>query len=81
MKKTLESMDKLQADLDEAFTFNLGLENQTKFAGDQVALLQYQVSNLQAQAEGARTVSMKVAELLMELKEIVAQGGEMSIQG
>lgn len=39
MKETLESVDKLLADLDEALTSKLCLKNQVKFAEDRVALL------------------------------------------
>lgn len=53
MRETLESMDKLQADLNEALTSNLGLEHRVKSAEDQVVLLQHQVLELHAQANKA----------------------------
>lgn len=51
MKETLESMDKLQANLELAFASNLGLEGEAKSTKakstkDQVALLQRQVLEL-----------------------------------
>lgn len=39
MKETLESVDKLQIDLDQANTSKLALENRAKAAEDQVAML------------------------------------------
>lgn len=43
MKETLELVDKLQVDLGEANASKLALENRTKSAKDQVAMLQLQV--------------------------------------
>lgn len=48
MKETLESMDKLQADLDATLPSKLSLKNRAKSVDDQVALLQPQVLELQA---------------------------------
>lgn len=45
-----------------------------------MALLQCQVLELQAQPEGAQAASTRVTELEAELKETMAQGGEMFIQ-
>lgn len=39
MKETLESVDKLRVDLDEAIASKLSLKNQAKSTEDQVALL------------------------------------------
>lgn len=50
MKETLEWIEKLQTDLDEANTAKATLENQFKTAEDQVANLQCQVQELQSQA-------------------------------
>lgn len=41
MKETLESVDKLQTDLDTAFASNLGLEDRVKSTEDQAAMLQH----------------------------------------
>lgn len=79
IKETMEFVDKLQANLDAALTYNLDLENQAKSTKDQVALLQHQVVELQAQAKGARATSTRLVELEAKLKEIVAQGGEIFI--
>lgn len=46
-----------------------------------MALLQCEVLELRAQAEEARATSIKVAELEAELKEIMAQAGEIFVQG
>lgn len=40
MKEMLESVKKLQADLDEAYTSKLASENQAKTAKDQMTILQ-----------------------------------------
>lgn len=50
MKETLESMDKLQANLDKENNSKLVLESQAKTIEDQVAILQCQVQELQSQA-------------------------------
>lgn len=71
MKVILESVVKLQADLDVAHASNLGLESRAKFTEDQVALLQRQVLELQALAEDAQATSIRVAELEAELQETV----------
>lgn len=81
MKETLGSMDKLQAELNEANTCKVVLENQGKTAKDQVALLHRQVLELQAQAEEARAASIRAAELETELQVTVAQVGEMFGKG
>lgn len=81
MKETLDSVDKLQVDLDAAHASNLGLKSRAKSAKDQVALLQYQVLEFQAQAEKARATSTRVAKLEAKLQDTVAQGEEMFVQG
>lgn len=43
MKETLESMDKLQANLNEANASKLALETRAKNAEDQMVILQCQV--------------------------------------
>lgn len=43
MKENLESVDKFQADLDEANTSKLALENRAKTTEDQVAILQWKI--------------------------------------
>lgn len=46
-----------------------------------MAQLQCQVLELQTQAEGAQAASTRIIELETELKETVAQSGEMFVQG
>lgn len=46
IKETLESVDKLQANLDEANTSKVALENRAKTVEDQVVILQRQVQEL-----------------------------------
>lgn len=53
MKEILESMDKLQMDLNEANASKLGLENRAESTEDQMAILQRQVQELQSQAKGS----------------------------
>lgn len=77
MKEALELVDKFQADLNATLTSNLNLEGRAKSVEDQVALFQCQVLELQTQAQEAQATSTRVAELETELKETVAQGGEM----
>lgn len=72
MKETLEFVDKLRVDLDEAIALKEGLENWAKSGEDQVTLLQLQVLELQAQAEEVQAASTKVVELEAELKETMA---------
>lgn len=67
MKETLELVDKLQAELDEAHACKLVLENRTKTAEDQVSLLHRQVLDLQAQADEVWATSTRVIELEAEL--------------
>lgn len=74
MKEKLDSVDKLQANLDEANAAKANLENQEKAIENQVAELQQQVQTLQAQAQENRAATGKVAKLEMELEEVVAIG-------
>lgn len=67
MKETLESVDKLQADLSDANASNLVLENRAKTVENQMVILQRQVQKLQSQAEEARVASTKIVELEAEL--------------
>lgn len=81
IKETLESVDKLQADLGEADAFKLALENWTISIEDQVSMLQRQVQELQSRVEENRITSNRIAELEVELQETVARGGEMFVEG
>lgn len=81
MKETLESVDKLQIDLDQANTSKLALENRAKAAEDQVAMLQRQVQELQSQVEENWATSTRIIELEAELQETLAWGGEIFVEG
>lgn len=59
----------------------MGLKHKANSAEEQVVLLQYQVLELKAQADRAQAASTRIAELEAELKKIVAQSGEIFIQG
>lgn len=48
IKETLESVEKLQADVYEANTSKLALKNWAKSVKDQMAILQWQVQELQS---------------------------------
>lgn len=67
IKETLESMDKLQAERNEANASKLVLENRAKTAKDQVTLLHCQILELQAQVKEARAASTRVIELEVKL--------------
>lgn len=79
MKEILESIDKLQADLDSTNAVNATLKNRAKIAKDQVANLQWQVQELQSQAQKNRATIDRIIDL-EALKEMVALGGEMLIE-
>lgn len=81
MKEKLESVDKLQADLNEANALKLASKNQAKITEDHVVILQCQVQELQSQVEQACATTYKVAELEVEFQDMIAWGGEMFIQG
>lgn len=81
MKETLESVDKLQADLDQANASKSTLKNRAKRAEDQVTMLQRQVQKLWSQAKESQAATSRVAKLEVELEETVARGGEIFVQG
>lgn len=81
MKETLEWIEKLQTDLDEANTTKATLENQFKTTEDQVANLQCQVQELQSQAQESRAIINRVTELKAEFQETVAWGGQIFVKG
>lgn len=80
MKETIESVDKLQ-DLDEANATKAALEIISRAIEDQVIKLQWQVQALQAEAMEKWATDDKVIELKNELKDMVARGGDMFIEG
>lgn len=57
MKETVESVDKLQADLDDANATRLAFENRANTAKDQVAILQCQ----------SRSCSLKLRRIKLSL--------------
>lgn len=80
MKETLKSMDKLQADLDQANAAKASLEAKAKAIADQVFELQRKIQVLQAQAIESHATGDKVIELENELKEAVARGGSLYME-
>lgn len=61
MKETLESVDKLQVDLDEANATKATLEGRATTTEDQVANLQQQAQDLQSQVQESQSTSDKIA--------------------
>lgn len=72
MKETLESMDKLQAKLDQVNVAKAFLEAKANTAKDQVVDLQQQIQVLQAQTIESLVFVDKVIKLDNELKKAVA---------
>lgn len=81
MKKTFESMDKLQVDLDEPNAVKVALETKAKTIEDHVTELQWQVQARQAKAIEKQATNDRVTELKHELKDTMAHSGEMCIEG
>lgn len=67
MKETLDSIDKLQVDLDEANVAMLALENRATIAKDQVTILECKVQELQSQVEENQAISNRIVDLEAEI--------------
>lgn len=80
MKETLESMDKLQAKLDQVNVAKAFLEAKANTAKDQVVDLQQQIQVLQAQTIESLVFVDKVIKLDNELKKAVAWRGSLYME-
>lgn len=74
MKGTLESVDKLQADLDKANAAQAALELKAKTTEDQMVQLQRQAQALPAKAKEKQATDDTFVELENEIKDMMARG-------
>lgn len=81
MKETLELVDKLQSNLDDAKVQPVDIEGQLRARKKSSALLKEKVKMLEAQAIGAQTFAARVIELEQELKDTMNHRGEMFVEG